>query len=134
MPPISRRRGQPRCVKLAGPRHASGRERLLHVRAIGTRRRPRRAALPVVHHAQLRVELTISPVGDGVYVPHRRQDLCCRRPLRSGALLPLPAVSSDELDRNRAVAGETSPTPRLLPLLDEATFQESANAILLTSY
>jgi hypothetical protein len=111
-----------------------GRERLLHARAIGTRRRPRRAALPVVHRAQLRVELTNSPGGDGACVPHLRQYLCCRWPPRSGALLPLPAVSSDELDRNRAAAGETSPTPRLLPLLDEAILQESANAILLTSY
>jgi hypothetical protein len=87
---------------------------------IRTRRRPRRAALPVVHHAQLRVDLTNSPGGDGVCVPHRRQYLCCRRPLRSGALLPLPVVSFDEHDQNRAVAGEPSPTRPILPPLDVA--------------
>jgi hypothetical protein len=42
------------------------------------------------------------------------------------------AVSSDEIDRNRAVAGEPYPTPRLLPPLDEAILQEAA--ISLTSY
>jgi hypothetical protein len=54
-----------------------------------------------------------------VCVPHRRQYLCCWRPLRSGALLPLPAVSSDELDRNKPHMVSHLPA-RLLPPLDVA--------------
>jgi hypothetical protein len=76
---------------------------------------------------------TTQPVswGDGVCVPHRRQYLCCRRPLRSRSILPLPAVSSDELDWNMAADGEPSPTPRLLPPLYVAIAESCQLAHLL---